>query len=350
MKILHYPKDRDPSFDAFRGLAIIAVVAIHAIPWRCYWDFRILVYRQLLDFAVPAFIFISGYWSSKKPLQSLEDYKTFLMRRLSRVLTPYLFWSFIFLGHTAIKNDDINVQKMVFKLLAGGASYHFYFIIMIAQFYMMTPILQYISRRRYGNELIFVLNIVYLSFLYNLRLHNHWLAEYPYYLVHTPFLGWTVFYQIGLWVGNNDNKILISKNERLFILPAILVSLLLAGIESINILSKYNNLDLAVCVLKYSSFLYSICIILGFILIREYFKYWPKFLTTIGNYSFGIYLIHTIILNRIVNIIPKTSIISSFQPLYELTVILMTISICLVVIGITRKFLPRPIYSKILGF
>jgi hypothetical protein len=36
--------------------------------------------------------------------------------------------------------------------------------------------------------------------------------------------------------------------------------------------------------------------------------------------------------------------------LYELTVILMTISICFVVIGITRKLLPRPIYSNILGF
>ncbi|MHC4739594.1 MAG: hypothetical protein ACYS9Y_11880, partial [Planctomycetota bacterium] len=139
-------------------------------------------------------------------------------------------------------------------------------------------------------------------------------------------------------------------NERFFILPAILVSLLIAGIEAINILSKYNDLQFAVCVLKYSSFLYSICIIFGFILVREYFKYWPKLLITIGNYSFGIYLIHIIILNRIVSAIPKTNIISSFQPLYELTVILMTISICFVVIGITRKLLPRPIYSNILGF
>jgi len=348
--VLHYPKNRDPSFDAFRGLAIIAVVAIHAIPWRCYWDYRILVYRQFLDFAVPAFIFISGYWSSKKTLQSLKDYKIFLARRLSRVLIPYLFWSFIFLGRTAVKNDDIDMYGMVFKLLTGGASFHFYFIIMITQFYLMTPILQYVSRRRYGNEFIFLLNMVYLSFLYHLRLHNYWFFEYPYCLVHSPFLGWTIFYQIGLWMGNNDDKSFISRKERILILPAIIVSLLVAGIEAINILSKYNDLEFAVCALKYSSFLYSICIILGFVFIREYCKSWPKLIITLGNYSFGIYLIHTIILNRVVKIIPKINIISSFQPLYELTVILMTVSICLIVIGVSRKLLPRLIYSKILGF
>jgi len=350
MTMLHYPKDRDPSFDAFRGLAIIAVVAIHAIPWRSYWDYRILVYRQLLDFAVPAFIFISGYWSSKKTLQSFKDYKKFLARRLARVLIPYFFWSFIFLGRAAMKSDDIDMYGMVLKLLTGGASFHFYFVVMITQFYLMTPVLQYVGRRRYGNETIFLLNIVYLSFLYHYRLHNHWFLEYPYYLVHSPFFGWTIFYQIGLWMGNNDDKNFISRNERIFILPAIIVSLLVAGIEAINILSKYNNLEFAVCALKYSSFLYSICVILGFIFIREYFKCWPKLLITLGNYSFGIYLIHTIILNRVVSIIPKSNIISSFQPLYELTVILMTISICLVVIWISRKLLPRPIYSKVLGF
>ncbi|MCJ7655830.1 MAG: acyltransferase, partial [Dehalococcoidia bacterium] len=99
-------KDRDLSFDAFRGLAIIAVVAIHSwiYPTTGVWNlFFIVTYRQLLNFAVPAFIFISGYWISKKPIKSLEDYKTFLIRRLPRVLIPYFFWSLILLGYEAIK-------------------------------------------------------------------------------------------------------------------------------------------------------------------------------------------------------------------------------------------------------
>ena len=80
---------RDLSFDAFRGLAIIAVVGIHAyeIGWRqvsamSVYGLFIIAYRQFLNFAVPAFVFISGYWLSKKKIESLEDYKNFLTKNV----------------------------------------------------------------------------------------------------------------------------------------------------------------------------------------------------------------------------------------------------------------------------
>ena len=86
-------KSRDLSFDAFRGLAIIAVVAIHAMSvfeWgpskTGVWDpFSVITYyRQSLSLAVPVFIFISGYWASIKPIESLSDYRIFLIKKLSR--------------------------------------------------------------------------------------------------------------------------------------------------------------------------------------------------------------------------------------------------------------------------
>jgi fucose 4-O-acetylase-like acetyltransferase len=84
-------ENRDLSFDAFRGLAIIAVIAIHAIYLGgSPHSPGFLYYRQLLNFAIPAFFFMSGYWSSKKPIESLEGYKTFLTRKLSRIFVPYL--------------------------------------------------------------------------------------------------------------------------------------------------------------------------------------------------------------------------------------------------------------------
>ena len=90
-------KERDSSFDAFRGLATIAVVSIHAAYLVLIDDENqfLTAYSQLLFFAVPVFIFISGYWSAQKPTGSLADYKTFLTKRLIRVLIPYLFWSFV---------------------------------------------------------------------------------------------------------------------------------------------------------------------------------------------------------------------------------------------------------------
>jgi fucose 4-O-acetylase-like acetyltransferase len=45
-------EDRDISFDAFRGVAIIAVVALHTIYLGGYWGARFLFYCQMFDFVV----------------------------------------------------------------------------------------------------------------------------------------------------------------------------------------------------------------------------------------------------------------------------------------------------------
>ncbi len=347
-------KRRDPSFDAFRGIAIIAVIAIHAIDtvfsWRCPttggWNlFFIVTYRQLLNFAVPAFIFISGYWMSRKPLESFGDYKAFLSKRLPRVLIPYLFWSFALLGYEAIKTHDIDIQQITFKLLTGRATTIYFFILVISQLYIITPLLQYINRKRYGLILVLILNVISLLSAYLSRLHfNYWIP------VSSVFYSWIIFYEIGLLTGNRKNKIFTPKDVRIFILPAILVCLLISGLEARILLSKYDSWYFAIAPVKYSSFLYSACIIFGFLFVREYFSYWPKFLVTIGRYSFGIYLIHMAVLRQVVIAVHNIDIIYSIPALYQFAVVLITISICVVMIGITRKLLPKSFCNGVLGF
>jgi len=345
-------KDRDPSFDAFRGLAIIAVVAIHAafpgLSWRYSatgkWNFFFLVAcLQLLVFAVPAFVFISGYWMSKKPIKSLADYKTFLIKRFSRIFVPYLFWSLILLGYPTIKTHTVNVREVIFKLLTGGACAGYFFIIMLAQLYIITPLLQYMNRKRYGLILVLILNIISVLALYLSRVYNI-IGHTPAAL---PFYSWIIFYEIGLLAGERGGKVFTPQKMRLFILPAILASLLISELEGMILLLRYDNLGFAT---KYSSLLYSTSIIFGFLFLREYFRHWPKFLVSIGNYSFGIYLIHMFILGRVANVFQKINIIYTFQPLYQFIVALITISICFVLISITRKLLPKSFCRKVLGF
>ncbi len=342
-------KDRDPSFDAFRGVAIIAVIALHVTYLGGYWNspfrFYCQFYCQLFNFAVPAFLFISGYWLSKKQIKSLADYKTFLVRRFSRIFIPYLFWSLVLIGYEVIKTHTVNVHEIIFKLILGRASFHYFFIIMIVQLYVITPLLQYINRKPYGLMLVLILNIMTLLLRYLSRLHfNFWFPSI------SAFYSWVIFYEIGLLLGSGDRKIFVPENIRSFILPAIFVSLSISEMEGAIILSKYNNLGFAAHALKYSSFLYSVCIIFGFLLLRERFRHWPKFLVSIGNYSFGIYLIHLFILGRVANIFQKINIIYSFQPLYEFIVAPITILICFVLISITRKLLPKSFCRKVLGF
>jgi surface polysaccharide O-acyltransferase-like enzyme len=351
---LDYPKDRDASFDALRGIAIIAVVAMHAIPWQEYQDYVILSYRQLLNFAVPVFLFISGYWSTKKPISSLEDYKQFLIKRFLRVLIPYLFWSVIYLAYEDIKTHSFDIEKTLFAILTGKASGHFYFIILIIQLYVLTPLLQYTNRRQFGIELVFLLNMIYLLVQYLMCLHGLWNFTDPLGIVHIPFhvlfLSMVVFYQAGLLMRSHYNEVSIPRIMRSVVLPAILISAVISVQEALMILTHYGNWLLAISPLKYSSFLYFACVIWGFLALRERFKNWPKLLVTIGEYSFGIFLIHMIILRGIAKVLHKVALNWSSQLLYQSIVILMTLSICLVLIYLTRRFLPKPLYSKVLGF
>lgn len=347
-------EDRDLSFDAFRGFAIIAVVAIHVIDNSLSWADLLggawrshiaILYRQSLNFAVPAFIFISGYWMSKKHIESLEGYKTFLTRRLSRVLVPYLFWSAILLGYEAIKTHNIDVQQITFKLLTGRATTVYFFIIVISQFYIITPLLQYINRKRYGLILVIILNVISLLSAYLGRLYfNYWTP------VSSAFYLWIIFYEIGLLVGSSDSKKFATKKVRFFILPAVLVCLLISAQETSILLSRYNDSYFAIAPVKYSSFLYSVCIIIAFLHIRKRLSPRPKFLAALGYYSFGIYLIHIPILNQVANLIQKSSTIYSFQSLYQLTVVLITIAICFILIDVARKLLPESFCRKVLGF
>jgi surface polysaccharide O-acyltransferase-like enzyme len=347
--------DRDLSFDAFRGMAIVAVVAIHASLDGFSWDYSradepgfifLVLYLQLLLFAVPALIFMSGYWSAKRPIKSLRDYKNFLARKLPRILIPYLFWSFILFGYRIIKTNDINPQRIIMGLFTGGACYPYYFIIVIAQLYIITPFIQYLNRKQYGLIFVLVLNVMSLLGLYLSRVFNV-ILHLPAYL---PFYSWIIFYEIGLLMGNRRNRKYTPTKANRFILLAILISLLISQLEGMVLLFKFHNLDFAGTPLKYSTFLYAACVIFGFLCLRQRLSSIPKLLVTMGTYSFGIYLIHIPVIDIVAFIFQKVDMIYRFVPLYRVIVFLAAFSICYVVVDITRRLLPEPFCRRVLGF
>lgn len=233
-------ENRDNAFDVFRGLAIIAVVAIHAIYYGGSWDDSGFVYyRQLLNFCVPAFFFVSGYWASRKQIERLAEYKAFLWRRLSRVLLPYLFWSFIVIGYSVVKTRDFNGSKTLYMLLTGGACMGYYFIIAITQLYFLTPVLQYLNRKLgvYAVAIILVVNMSGLLVLYFSRLFDV-ILHLPAAL---PFYSWIIYYEFGLFAGEREMAVPTRKTRlfRPFVLYALLVSVLISIMETTAILSQY---------------------------------------------------------------------------------------------------------------
>jgi len=340
---------RDLSFDAFKGVAIIAVVAIHAINiGGSPYSPAFVYYRQLLNFSVPLFFFVAGYWSSKAKIESLRDYTQFLSGRLSRILVPYFFWSAISLGYAAYSSGGIDFSLIVFKLFTGGACHGYYFVIALVQVCILTPVLQYINRRFgwYGFASVTIFGLAIYFILYLSRLYEV-IGFVPMW---NPFYTWIIYYEIGLFLPARYAQTITSPKFRVYIHLALLVSLLSILMEISFMLSNYDNLGFIVNPVKYSTLLYSVCVILELFSFKDFFSRLPKLIYILGYYSYGIYLVHIIVLKKSVVFIHRISIISSFQPVLQLILVAVTIMMCIVIINISHKLLPNTFCRKVLGF
>ena len=98
-------------YDVLRVVSIVAVVATHVLMvYRGTPDQNAITSAldDLLHFAVPAFFFVSGalVWGAYRG-RSLRDYVSFLHKRASVVLGPYLVWSALYLLIDVFRGDRL---------------------------------------------------------------------------------------------------------------------------------------------------------------------------------------------------------------------------------------------------
>lgn len=171
-----HPTSRLPQIDAVRALAIVAVMGIHAFYLACTspglatpeWAPAALL-NNMLRFAVPVFLFFSGYCLSPWPSTPPEK-AGFYLRKLRRIFVPYALLTAIL---SLYSSGDLSVTSagsslsagssgggfllslyasreslstVVRALFAGSGSVPFYFIVVLAQMYVLYPALYRIAR------------------------------------------------------------------------------------------------------------------------------------------------------------------------------------------------------------
>lgn len=143
-------------YDALRIVAALTVIAIHVIAAgmdargpaasAAPWLFNTYTF---IWFATPSFAFITAalIWGHR-PITSWAEYRSFLRRRASVVLVPYLFWSFFYIAYGRYTPADLRpmmplgnyVLDVVKLLLLGRGSFHLYFIPVVLEFYLVAPL------------------------------------------------------------------------------------------------------------------------------------------------------------------------------------------------------------------
>ena len=136
-------ESRNQYFDFLRGIAIIMVVGIHAFPeamLRLDREMIAVAVRQICNCAVPLFYAISGFFLSRKKLDTFCEITEFYKKQIPKVYIPTLIWSMPYLIIRLINGSHHAVLYILVALCCGLSIY--YFIGEIVEFYLFLPLLK----------------------------------------------------------------------------------------------------------------------------------------------------------------------------------------------------------------
>lgn len=309
-----------------RAIAIIAVVMIHTTPagqWQVFC-------KPFINFAVATFIFLSGYLTKADN----ENWLKFYVRRITRVLVPYIIWTVIY---SIPDIQSSGLSALVKNLLCANATTTLYYIFVYIQFVLLTPLLGKLAKSPYRQLGWLIAPLSVILFKYIPVFGDIQLGKHIQLFWNDACLGWFTFYYLGLILGNR----IIDRQFNIRNLSVLYCSFLLLQMAEGYL---WFTVDPAGCgsQLKLSSILSSSI----FLLITYYVlercaprvnrgSREPKsrLLRTIGDYSFGIYLVHMMFLKGLQHLEFYSAIPYPLTSLIVLSVSLIFCYACTAVMG-----------------
>ena len=296
---------------AFSGLAMILIVLNHAIFMGLQgtavytnlilptWERTLLSIMQGLGvFAVPIFLFVSGsfvaYAARAKRVEGISY--QFIWTGLRHILIPYVIWSLIFyLAVYLLRGEQHTLFGYIKNILVG---YPYHFIPLLVFFYLLAPVLVYLSRR--WSWLILLAVGIYQLFLLNLRDPAILGFAFPesWSLLALPVLtntmaDWGIYFPLGLVVSTKMGEIRPFLQRVKWVTAVITILLFILAVLDAN---RLINLAIA-------RFLAPLTFILLVPVIERNSLPLVRQLEKVGKKAYGLYLTHLLILEIIVLLI-----------------------------------------------
>ena len=154
-------------FDFVRGIAILMVVSIHTFNSTANFEtfqggFQI-VFRQILNCAVPIFLALSGFFLGRKTFESKHDIIHFWKKQTAKVYIPCLLWSIpLFISR------GITINNLVSLFICGYGIY--YFIALIIQYYVLLPrLIKYKKKWLFISLFVSVISIIVITYVISIK-------------------------------------------------------------------------------------------------------------------------------------------------------------------------------------
>lgn len=333
---------QDNYFQALRAVAIIAVVLIHSAGAgiRPIEDNETLeiIFRQFINYAVPMFLFISGYFVNKDAISSAT-----IVKKLKRLLIPYFLWS----GVGIVLAWNFGLKHLIYTLLTGQAMAQLYFIVVFAQLVILTPLIVKTLGNKKLTVLMLLITPAFLVGCYSYYYISNRYIGFPYNAL--PFITWLMFYYLGILCKNSPKtRDIITKYIGLACLGYV-VGIFLSIFEGLSIYHFDSSwFGFATSQIKISSFLTSFFLIWIAMYLHGKIQIRSRLLVYIGNNSFGIFFIHILVMR----LVSKTGVLSNItnQVAYATLNAAITIGVSLLLIFLAKKALGEKVSRSYLGF
>jgi peptidoglycan/LPS O-acetylase OafA/YrhL len=329
---------REEFYDWLRGLAIIGVVMLHAVrgalefPDGSYNAVFGVAARQVLNMAVPAFLFISGYFSvfSYRKSASVTIY---YRARFRRLLIPYLFWSAIGIGAKWLTGTPVSVKASVYWMCTGQCVEIYYYFIVLFQLILVTPLLMRWKEGRVSRFLPLAIYAVSISFLTALSFSGSERLRFADSML--PCVYWILFYHVGILMNSPKERAWVKAHGRGLGI-GYAVTLVLSMALSV-LLWIGAGVHARILVMQVSPWSSAASILLLLFLFSRYSdrKFGNGLLPRLGGHSFGIYLIHMIGIMQAVKLLCRP--VYGIQPLFVPLTAALTLAASVGIIVCVRR-------------
>ena len=277
--------NRQSYFDFLRGIAVLLVIGIHTFtisPFDGLGNILQIGMREAINFAVPLFLTISGFFIGKRRIANNSDYFCFLKRQLPRVYVPAFLWSIPMAIFGVLHGQSVasSIGKCFLCMIFGP----YYFIVLIIQFYLLHPVVKRLCNKLIGGAFLLLTNMTSL-FVFNYIIYTE---QQPAVLSVGPCVYWIVFYYIGVY---------LSERERNYSLCWPLLLLMFGMITQMFETKYLMSCERIGIGIKISSWLYSAGVVLLLFskkieaLVNKQSKVYNS-IVHLGEMSFGVYLTH----------------------------------------------------------
>lgn len=286
-------------YDYIRALAMICIIAIHstdlllldAKTYNTQWWFGTLI-QLVVRIGLPIFFMISGALILNSNNDNIIE---FYKKRFFKIVIPLIVYSFIYLFVFKYRFDIFNFRNFLDSIkliLSNNVCYHLWFVYTILGIYICTPFIKVMINNLKDKQL-FILIVILMTF----RFVYTYLPPFGINIGINSivFDGWVFYFILGHFITRDSTQKYFKIIIGLGIISFIVSIFILRFFQNLNL----NIFDFAPTMLFITSSIF-ILFEKNKTKINEK-RYFYSTISFISKYSYSIYLIHALVLSKIVN-------------------------------------------------